>query len=299
MAAQGITTGPGLNTVVGNDSMHFSVQPSCNIALGYRVMYSGEGSNNVIIGNDAGYNLTGISNVFVGESCGAELTNNFVTRNNVLIGPNAAFGMYTGSYNVVIGDAIGLNNYGVPPGYTMHSNIIIGINHTPKMRWNPVNKWTLEDSVGVRYSLWPTQSVNIGYPTMTPHTNWFGTNTYELASPPPTNIQFRLLVPSNVVIQSTNGAGFLSNTTVYGTTGDALVNVPFYTASPSTNAPAWNEFVTRNYVDTHSSTGGVAASLSLKTNMNPFLHRYAPKSALSNYRSGWCSAGWLAGRHCW
>lgn len=271
-AALGLIGGPGNNTIVGTDTMRFANYPSYNVIMGYRSGYSIEGSNNVTVGNSTLVNNTGVSNCAVGNRALEELQDTAALNNgNTALGACAGRGIYYGNHNLILGENMGIRDEGPTFPYTLNSNIMIGVFGSRKAHFNGTNDWYFEPNLSTPLSMYATQSLNVGYYTMGPFTNICNTNSFESARVPATNITFRFLIPSNYVrFVYTNFYWPYSNSyptvqtnyttqQVFGVTGDALINVPFYTASPSTNAPAWNEFVTRDYVDTHGGgTSGVA-----------------------------------------
>lgn len=271
-AALGLIGGPGNNTIVGTDTMRFANYPSYNVIMGYRSGYSIEGSNNVAVGNSTLVNNTGVSNCAVGNRALEELQDTAAMNNgNTALGACAGRGIYYGNHNLLLGENMGIRDEGPTFPYTLNSNIMIGVFGSRKAHFNGTNDWYFEPNMSTPLSMYATQSLNVGYYTMSPFTNVCNTNSFESVRVPATNITFRFLIPSNYVrFVYTNFWWPYSNSyptvqtnyttqQVFGVTGDALINVPFYTASPSTNAPAWNEFVTRDYVDTHGGgTGGVA-----------------------------------------
>lgn len=293
------------NVAIGFESLWASLNSSDNVIVGTSATsQQGPGGHNVVVGNSVGVGWTNSSyNTAIGDfamyvaaasaprsntALGHEAGQAFTQDRNVAIGSeslrdvslgmyNTALGFYSGlhqiqgSNNLYLGDFIGSVDTNFVYG---SSNIMMGIGGRTVMRYHPDFQWKVDDSLNARYNLTATQAIALGYPTLLSYTNVVYTNTYEASRNPGTNITFTMLVPTNVVIQvwSNNGINppaIVSNW-IYGCTGMALINVPFYTASASTNAPAWNEFVTRDYVDTHSTTGGVASSLSVKTNGTVF-----------------------------
>lgn len=240
-ALQGQTTGRD-NIGVGQNALASAQASWQNVAVGSAAMYAGVGSNNIIMGRQAFYGGQGFDTIGLGQeafysSFGRSNVGigTYVGRNllfgdqNVMLGSWAGRGLMTGSCNVIIGDGIRIpqdGSYGLT--YNGSSNILIGIGGFTKARYDRTNAWQLEDSVATRYSLIATQSVNIGYPTMSPYTNSYWTNAYELSRAFATNIQFRMLVPSNlVVVTISNNVPMTTN--VYGTTGDFFCNVPMAT----------------------------------------------------------------------
>lgn len=249
--AGGFGNGAHFNTALGNAALGSAGTPNWNIGIGHSAGYTAHGSNNIIIGNDAARSAYGASNIVIGVRALPDIQAQTGHDKNIIIGSMAALGLTNGSANIMVGTEV--KDYS-ERWSNLRSNLFFAIEGRTLVNWNPTNLWRFEDSLNSRYWLRATQGLWLGYSGMGPVTNTYYTNSWELNHDPATNIQFRLLVPTNIVTLVWSNGVIVSNL-IYGTTGDALINVPFYTASSSTNSPAWNEFVTKDYVDTHAGGG--------------------------------------------
>lgn len=282
-ALQGNTSGHH-NVAIGHETISGDQIGIQNIAIGSSALISGYGSNNIAIGRTSMQGAVGSDNIAIGQdtllSSGTSLL-----RSNIVIGPEAARTLIQGSDNVIIGSwagyalQYGSNNVFIGDNvrtvidgsyvttYNASSNILIGTGGFTKARYNRTNSWFFEEQASTRYNLMATQAVHIGYQTMSPVVYYSVTNSLSHYTQyyAPTNIQFTLLVPTNITWMVTNGLGTLDSSNFYTTTGSALMNVPLTVD---------NSVTVSNGVRLAVQNGGVAsvAGLGILWNSNKVLY---------------------------